>query len=252
MPERGTAPGWPELCESAALPSSRPAETMAITDWPEHERPRERLLEHGASALTDAELLAIFLRTGVSGKSALDLARDLMIRFDGSLRRLVDADFGELSGTSGIGKAKATQLMAVIELARRGLAEEMRQGVNLALPQAVRDYLRLTLEARPYEVFMALYLDAQNRVIAADELFRGTLSQTSVYPREVVKLALAHNAGGVIFAHNHPSGLADPSRADELLTQALKQALALVDVKVLDHFVIGHGIAVSFAERGLL
>ncbi len=225
---------------------------MPITDWPEHERPRERLLKLGACALTDAELLAIFLRTGVPGKSALDLARELLIRFDGSLRRLVDATFDELSALSGVGKAKATQLMAVIELARRGLAEELRQGVSLTSPQAVRDYLRLTLEARPYEVFMVLYVDAQNRVIAIDELFRGTLSQTSVYPREVVKLALSHNAAGVIFAHNHPSGLAEPSRADELLTSALKQALALVDVKVLDHFVIGRGAAVSFAERGLL
>jgi len=225
---------------------------MPITDWPEHERPRERLLKLGACALTDAELLAIFLRTGVPGKSALDLARELLIRFDGSLRRLVDAAFDELSVLSGVGKAKATQLMAVIELARRGLAEELRQGVSLTSPQAVRDYLRLTLEARPYEVFMVLYVDAQNRVIAIDELFRGTLSQTSVYPREVVKLALSHNAAGVIFAHNHPSGLAEPSRADELLTSALKQALALVDVKVLDHFVIGRGAAVSFAERGLL
>ncbi|MET0918611.1 MAG: DNA repair protein RadC [Burkholderiales bacterium] len=225
---------------------------MPITDWPEHERPRERLLKLGACALTDAELLAIFLRTGVPGKSALDLARELLIRFDGSLRRLVDATFDELSALSGVGKAKATQLMAVIELARRGLAEELQQGVSLTSPQAVRDYLRLTLEARPYEVFMVLYVDAQNRVIAIDELFRGTLSQTSVYPREVVKLALSHNAAGVIFAHNHPSGLAEPSRADELLTSALKQALALVDVKVLDHFVIGRGAAVSFAERGLL
>ncbi|MET0218105.1 MAG: DNA repair protein RadC [Burkholderiales bacterium] len=225
---------------------------MPITDWPEHERPRERLLKLGACALTDAELLAIFLRTGVPGKSALDLARELLIRFDGSLRRLVDATFDELSALSGVGKAKATLLMAVIELARRGLAEELRHGVSLTSPQAVRDYLRLTLEARPYEVFMVLYVDAQNRVIAIDELFRGTLSQTSVYPREVVKLALSHNAAGVIFAHNHPSGLAEPSRADELLTSALKQALALVDVKVLDHFVIGRGAAVSFAERGLL
>jgi len=225
---------------------------MPITDWPEHERPRERLLKHGARVLTDAELLAVFLRTGVRGKSALDLARELLTRFNGSLRRLVDASFDELSDVSGVGKAKAAQLMAIIELARRGLAEELREGVSLSSPQAVRDFLRLTLEARPHEVFMALYLDAQNRVIAVEELFRGTLSQTSVYPREVVKLALAHNAGAIIFAHNHPSGLAEPSRADELLTNALKQALAMVDVKVLDHFVIGRGVAVSFAERGLL
>ena len=225
---------------------------MPISDWPEHERPRERLLQHGAARLSDAELLAIFLRTGIAGKSALDLARALLARFEGSLRRLADARFEALSELPGVGPAKATQLMAVVELVRRALAEEMRQGVSLNSPQAVRDYLRLALEARPYEVFMVLSLDAQNRLIAMDELFRGTLSQTSVYPREVVKLALAHNAAAVIFAHNHPSGVAEPSRADELLTTALKQALGLVDIKVLDHFVVGRGAIVSFAERGLL
>jgi DNA repair protein RadC len=225
---------------------------MPITDWPEHERPRERLLKHGASRLSDTELLAIFLRTGVAGKSALDLALALLARFDGSLRRLVDASFEELSAIGGVGPAKATQLMAVIELARRGLAEELREGTGLSSPQVVRDYLRLALEARPHEVFIVLTLDAQNRLIAIEELFRGTLTQTSVYPREVVKLALAHNAAAVIFAHNHPSGVAEPSRADELLTTALKQALSLVDIKVLDHFVVGRGATVSFAERGLL
>jgi DNA repair protein RadC len=225
---------------------------MPITDWPVHERPRERLLRLGACALSDTELVAIFLRTGVAGKSALDLARELLARFDGSLRRLVDAGFDELAVSSGVGPAKATQLMAIVELARRGLAEDLRAGGSLTSPQAVRDYLRLTLEALPHEVFMVLHLDAQHRIISFDELFRGTLAQTSVYPREVVKLALRRNAAGVIFAHNHPSGLAEPSRADELLTNALKQALALVDIKVLDHFVIGRGAAVSFAERGLL
>ncbi len=225
---------------------------MPITDWPEHERPRERLLRHGASRLSDAELLAIFLRTGVAGKSALDLARGLLARFDGSLRRLVDARFEALAAESGIGPAKASQLMAVVELVRRGLVEELEQATGLSSPQAVRDYLRLALEARPHEVFMVLCLDAQNRLIARDELFRGTLTQTSVYPREVVKLALARNAAAVIFAHNHPSGVAEPSRADELLTSALKQALALVEIKVLDHFVVGRGAIVSFAERGLL
>jgi DNA repair protein RadC len=225
---------------------------MPITDWPEHERPRERLLQHGAARLSDTELLAIFLRTGSVRESVLDLARALLARFDGSLRRLADARFEELCELRGVGPAKATQLMAVVELVRRGLAEELRQGVGLSSPQAVRDYLRLVLEARPYEVFVVLSLDAQNRLIALDELFRGTLSQTSVYPREVVKLALAHNAAALIFAHNHPSGVAEPSRADELLTTALKQALGLVDVTVLDHFVVGRGTTVSFAERGLL
>ncbi len=225
---------------------------MPISDWPEHERPRERLLRCGATQLTDGELLAIFLRTGVKGSSALDLARALLARFDGSLRRLVAARFDELSALSGVGPAKATQLMAVMELVRRGLAEELAQGVGLNSPQAVRDYLRLALEASPHEVFMVLCLDAQNRLIGADQLFRGTLTQTSVYPREVVKLALARNAAAVIFAHNHPSGIAEPSRADELLTTALKQALGLIDIKVLDHFVVGRGAIVSFAERGLL
>ena len=225
---------------------------MPISDWPEHDRPREKLLRHGAARLSDTELLAIFLRTGSAGRSALDLARALLARFDGSLRRLADAPFEALSELSGVGPAKATQLMAVVELVRRGLAEELRQGVGLSSPQAVRDYLRLALEARPYEVFVVLSLDAQNRLIAMDELFRGTLTQTSVYPREVVKLALARNAAAVIFAHNHPSGVAEPSRADELLTTALKQALALIDIKVLDHFVVGRGTAVSFSERGLL
>jgi DNA repair protein RadC len=225
---------------------------MSISDWPEHERPRERLLRHGAARLSDGELLAIFLRTGTKGVSALDLAGLLLARFDRSLRRLVAARFDELAAIPGVGPAKATQLMAVVELVRRGLSEELRQGVNLSSPQAVRDYLRLTVETRPHEVFTVLCLDAQNRLIADEELFRGTLTQTSVYPREVVKLALARNAAAVILAHNHPSGVAEPSRADELLTHALKQALALVDVKVLDHFVIGRGAVVSFAERSLL
>jgi DNA repair protein RadC len=192
------------------------------------------------------------LRTGAAGKSALDLARELLARFDGSLQRLAAAGFAELCGSSGVGPAKASQLMAIVEVARRALAEELRAGVSLTSPHAVRHYLRLTLEARPYEVFMVLHLDAQHRVLAVEELFRGTLTQTSVYPREVVKRALHHNAAGVIFAHNHPSGLAEPSRADELLTQALKQALGVMDIKVLDHFVIGRGATVSFAERGLL
>jgi len=225
---------------------------MRISDWPEAERPRERLLKYGAAELANAELLAVLLRTGVRGKTALDLARALLARFDGSLRRLAGASFAELSALSGVGPAKATQLMAVLELARRGLVEDMEQGVNLDSPQAVRDYLRLTLGARPHEVFIVLCLSSQNRLIAAEELFRGTLTQASVYPREVVKLALTHNAASVIFAHNHPSGVAEPSRADESLTAALKQALALVDIRVLDHFVVGHGTAVSFAERGLL
>ncbi len=224
---------------------------MGIAQWPAAERPRERLLAQGAAALSDAELLAIFLRTGVRGASALDLARTLLSRF-GSLTRLVTAASGELIATHGLGPAKVAQLQAALELSRRALGEQMRTRDALSSPQAVRDYLRLALAGRDYEVFVAVLLDAQNRVIATEELFRGTLTQTSVYPREVVKCALARGAAGIIFAHNHPSGLAEPSQADELLTRTLKQALALVDVRVLDHFIIGESSAMSFAERGLL
>lgn len=224
---------------------------MAITDWPEAERPREKLLARGAQALSDAELLAIFLRVGVKGKSAVALARDLVDHF-GSLTRLFAATQAEFDHFPGLGPAKYAQLQAVLEMARRALAEEMRFGDALSSPAAVRDYLRLRLEGLAHEVFMAVYLDAQNRVLAAEELFRGTLTQTSVYPREVVKRALAHNAGGIILAHNHPSGVAEPSQADRWLTDQLKHALALVDVKVLDHFIVAGGRGVSFAERGWL
>ncbi|MBI3140712.1 MAG: DNA repair protein RadC [Rhodocyclales bacterium] len=225
---------------------------MGINHWPETERPRERLLRHGADKLSDAELLAIFLRVGVTGKSAVDLARDLLQRF-GSLNALFAAPQREFAAIHGMGGAKYAQLQAVLELARRALREELAAGVALASPRAVRDYLRLTLGALPHEVFMVLLLDAQNRVIACEELFRGTLTQTSVHPREVVKLALAHNAAGAILAHNHPSGVAEPSRADEALTASLKQALSLVDVRVLDHFIVaGNTAPLSFAERGLI
>lgn len=225
---------------------------MTIRDWPEDERPRERLLAQGAAALSDAELLAIFLRVGISGKSAVDLARELISHF-GSLTRLFFATQAEFSSIPGMGPAKYAQLQAVLEMARRALAEEIRQGGVLATPGAVRDYLRLHLAGLPHEVFFALWLDAQNRLIAAETLFQGTLTQTSVYPREIVKKALGHNAAAVVFAHNHPSGLAEPSSADELLTRELKLALALIDVRVLDHFIVaGSAPPVSFAERGLL
>ena len=225
---------------------------MSITDWPVHERPRERLLAQGAAALSDAELLAIFLRVGVRGKSAVDLARDLVARF-GSLTSLFAAKAEELQSVHGMGEAKYVQLQAVLEMSRRALGEEMRRRDVLSSPQAVRDWLRLRLASLPHEVFMVLMLDSQNCLIEAVELFRGTLTQTSVYPREVVKLALAHNAAAIILAHNHPSGVAEPSRADEMLTRSLKQALAMVDVKVLDHFVVaGSTQPLSFAERGLL
>lgn len=225
---------------------------MAITDWPADERPRERLLSQGPSVLSDAELLAIFLRVGVKGQSAVDLARHMIGHF-GNLNRLFCATQEEFSKVHGLGPAKYAQLQAVLELARRTLGEEMRQGALFSSPSVVRDYLRLHLSGLAYEVFFAIWLDAQNRLIAAEELFRGTLTQTSVYPREVVKAALRHNAAAVVLAHNHPSGLAEPSRADEILTKELKQALALVDVRVLDHFIVaGQSQPLSFAERGLL
>lgn len=224
---------------------------MAITDWPVDDRPREKLLAKGADALSDAELLAIFLRTGVNGKSAVDLARELLARC-GSLSALCAAGERELCEVAGMGQAKYAQLQAVLEMARRTLREKITNGAALNSPAAVREYLRLKLQALPHEVFVVLFLDAQNRVIEIEELFRGTLTQTSVYPREVVKRALRHNAGAVIFAHNHPSGVAEPSHADETLTQALKQALALIDVRVLDHFIVAGAGVVSFAERGLL
>jgi DNA repair protein RadC len=224
---------------------------MAIADWPSDDRPREKLLRKGAEALSDAELVALFLRTGIQGKSAVELAREMMTSF-GSLSALLAADAAALTAVRGMGTAKYAQLHAVRELARRALRERLDRGCALSSPQAVRDFLRLTLNDRPHEVFAAVFLDAQNRVLGVEELFRGTLTQTSVYPREVVKRALARNAAAVILAHNHPSGVAEPSRSDEALTAALRQALALVDVRVLDHFVIGGGVAMSFAERGLL
>lgn len=225
---------------------------MAITDWPASERPRERLLAQGSAALTDAELLAIFLRVGVKGKSAVDLARQLINHF-GSLHRLFSATPEEFSAIPGMGPAKYAQLQAVLEMSRRALAEEMKRGNAISTPDAVRDYLRLHLGGLAHEVFLALWLDAQNCLIAAEELFHGTLTQTSVYPREVVKKALWHNAAAVILAHNHPSGVAEPSAADQQLTRELKKSLALVDVRVLDHFIVaGQALPLSFAERGLL
>lgn len=214
-------------------------------------RPRERLLGLGPQALTDAELLAVVLRTGVAGRPVLAVAHDLLARF-GGIVGLVTAPAAALRNVRGVGPAKAAEFTAVLELTRRGLRAELARGDVLTSPDAVRDYLRLALSGLPHETFMALFLDSQNRLLAADELFRGTLTQTSVYPREVVKTALACNAAAAVFAHNHPSGVAEPSRADELLTQTLKQALALVDIRTLDHFVVAGPRVISFAERGLL
>ncbi len=224
---------------------------MAITDWPEGERPREKLLQRGAAALSDAELLAIFLRVGVTGKSAVDLARDLLRHF-GGLTRLFNAAQAEFSAFPGMGPAKYAQLQAVLEMSRRALGEDMKRGDALNSPRAVRDYLRLLLGGRNHEVFLVVFLDAQNRALASEELFRGTLTQTSVYPREIVIRALHHNAAGVILAHNHPSGIAEPSQADRWLTDQLKTALGLVDVRVIDHFIVAGGEGFSFCEHGWL
>lgn len=222
---------------------------MAITDWPEEQRPRERLIKHGPQALSDAELLAVFLRVGVTGKSAVDLGRDMVGHF-GSLNGLFAASLSDFSVVNGLGPAKFAQLQAVLELARRALGEQLQAGVTLSSPQAVKQYLQLMLGIKPYESFAVLFLDVKNRLISSEELFRGTLTHTSVYPREVVKAALSHNAASIILAHNHPSGTPEPSAADQTLTQALKQALALVDVRVLDHLIVAGHHVYSFAEHG--
>lgn len=224
---------------------------MAITDWPEEQRPRERLIKHGAAILSDSELLAVFLRVGVAGKSAVDLARDMVQHF-GSLNGLFAASLNDFSKLNGLGPAKYAQLQAVLELAKRSLSEELQAGVTLSSPQAVKQYLQLLLGGKAYESFAVLFLDVKNRLIASEELFRGTLTHTSVYPREIVKVALSHNAASVILAHNHPSGTPEPSAADHTLTQTLKQALALIDVRVLDHFVVAGKHVYSFTEHGQL
>ncbi|MDG9760862.1 DNA repair protein RadC [Pseudomonas sediminis] len=222
---------------------------MSIRDWPAAERPREKLLERGAASLTDAELLAIFLRTGVTGKSAVDLARYLLSEF-GSLRALLEADLAGFSQHLGLGPAKYAQLQAVLEMSRRHLAERLRRDSALESPQAVRDYLKAQLRHEPHEVFGCLFLDAKHRVLAFEVLFRGSIDSASVYPRQVVKRALANNAAAVILTHNHPSGVSEPSQADRVLTQRLKDALALVEVRVLDHFIVGDGEPLSMAELG--
>lgn len=225
---------------------------MAIKDWPAGERPREKLLARGPQALSEAELLAVFLRTGIAGRDALEIARAALLRFKG-LNGLLSASRQDVERVQGFGPAKYAQLAAVLELARRALREGVRENTALTSPQRVREYLSLSLAHAKHEIFAALFLDAQNRLIEHRDLFHGTLTQTSVYPREVVKEALRQNAAAVILAHNHPSGAAEPSRADELLTRTLRDALALVDVKVLDHIIVaGPGRTVSFAERGLL
>ncbi|KQW96759.1 hypothetical protein ASC94_08000 [Massilia sp. Root418] len=224
---------------------------MGIVDWPEHQRPRERLIREGATALSDAELLAVFLRVGVRGKNAVELARDMVLHF-GSLQALFAATLHDFSAIPGLGSAKFAQLQAVLELARRAVGEQLQAGQTLSSPSAVKQYLRLALGSQPYESFHVLFLDVKNRLIDSRELFRGTLSHTSVYPREVVREALARNAASVMLAHNHPSGTPEPSESDLVLTRALVQALALVDVRILDHFVVAGHLVHSFAEHGQL
>lgn len=224
---------------------------MLLKDIPQDSRPREKLLTRGPGALSNAELLALLIRTGLQGKNALQLGEELVQKF-GGVAGLLHATPDEIKSIKGLGPAKTAELIAVLELARRALAEELKEKPLFATPQAVRDYLQLQLGSRPYEVFAVLFLDSQHRLIVLEEMFRGTLTQTSVYPREVVIRALALNAASVVLAHNHPSGTAKPSRADEALTQTLKSALALVDVRVLDHFVVTSTGAVSMAELGLI
>jgi DNA repair protein RadC len=222
-----------------------------IRDWPARERPREKLLAHGPGMLSDAELLAIFLRTGLRGKTAVDLARELLAAF-GGLRTLLDADRTTFCAHAGLGDAKFAQLQAVLEMARRHLQEQLHREDSLENPDTTRRYLTSRLRHLPHEVFACLFLDNRHRVIAFEELFRGTIDGASVHPREVVRRVLHFNAAAVILAHNHPSGIPEPSRADILLTRRLVDALALVDVRVLDHFIVGEGRGVSFAERGLI
>lgn len=224
---------------------------MLIKDFPSDLRPREKLLARGPQALADAELVALLLRTGLKGTPVLRLAQQLLDTF-GGFAGLLGAAPADLQQVKGLGPAKGAELSALMEIARRSLRQQLSEQPAFESPQAVKDYLRLHLAALPHEMFAVLFLDVRHRLIALEELFRGTLTHTSVYPREVVRRAMAHNAAAVILAHNHPSGHAEPSRADQQLTRGLVQALQLVDVRVLDHLVVGRGEVVSFAERGLL
>jgi len=224
---------------------------MSIRHWPPAERPREKLLEHGAHALSDAELLALLLGCGTRGCSAVELARTLLTDF-GSLRELMSAQASRCLARAGVGPARYAILQAAVELARRHFREALRFGPALAAPEATRTFLLAQLRDKPYEVFCCLYLDNRHRLIAFEELFRGTIDRAGVHPREVLRQTLAHNAAAVMFAHNHPSGVLEPSQADELITRRLKEALALVDVRVLDHFIVGDGQCFSFSEHGLI
>jgi DNA repair protein RadC len=224
---------------------------MSIRDWPAAERPRERLLERGAASLSDAELLAIFLRTGVVGHSAVDLARHLLNRF-GSLRALLDANLASFSSELGLGPAKYAQLQAVMEMSRRHMAENLKRDSALESPDQVRSYLKALLRNEPHEVFGCLFLDNRNRVLAFEVLFQGSINMAYVHARQVVKRALAHNAASLILCHNHPSGVTEASPSDIELTKRLKKALAMIDVTVLDHLIVGDGDPLSMAEAGLM
>ena len=223
---------------------------MDIRDLPAQVRPREKLLERGPQALSDVELLALLLRTGMAGKNVLALAEELLA--SGGIAGLLHASRQQLARHKGLGPAKQAELLAVAELARRAIGQQLREREAFHSPGAVRQYLQLHLAHKTHEVFAVLFLDSQNRLQALEELFRGTLTQTSVYPREVVLRALHHQSAAVVLAHNHPSGSVQPSRADEALTHNLKASLALVDVRVLDHIIVGHGQTLSMAEQGLL
>jgi len=223
---------------------------MAITDWAVEDRPREKLLIKGAEALTDAELLAIFLRTGVKGKTAVDLARDLL-EDKGGLSQLLSADENSFCQGKGLGQAKYVQMQAVVEMSRRYLQEKIFRGDAMSNVDDVKNYLKSKLQQYPFEVFSCLFMDNKHRVIAFEELFRGSIDSATVHPREVMRRALHHNAAAVVFAHNHPSGMVEPSQSDRMITTKLQQALELIDVRVLDHFIIGDEV-VSFAERGLM
>jgi DNA repair protein RadC len=222
-----------------------------IGSWPRGERPRERLLERGAQSLSDAELLAVVLGTGAAGANALDIARQLLLQFGGSLRRLLTANASVMLEQRGLGPARYATLMAALELARRHYREALRAGPAMNAPAATRQFLTAQLRDRPYEVFCCLHLDNRHRLIHFEEVFRGTIDGASVHPREVVRQALQHNAAALIFAHNHPSGVAEASQADELITRRLRDALALVDIRVLDHLIVGDNSCLSFAKRGL-
>jgi DNA repair protein RadC len=236
--------------QTAPREKTRPA-TLAIRDWPESERPREKLLSRGAHALSDAELLAVLLGSGTPGHSAVDLARSLLATF-GSLRELLGAERARWEANLGIGPARYATLQAAVELARRHFREPLARSCTLSTPDSTRRFLLAQLRDKPYEVFSCLFLDNRHRLIAFDELFRGTIDGASVHPREVIRQTLFHNAAAVIIAHNHPSGAMEPSQADEAVTRRLKQALGLIDVRLLDHIIVGDGQCYSFAEQGLL